>query len=392
MLLDQGRIPTRFTGLQRKSIMKNLFGLALCLLGLAQPASAAIIIGQTAAFTGGPASAVKEMTLGAKLVIDKQNAAGGVNGEQIELVSMDDGFKPDRAVANAKALISEKKIVAMLLTRGTPTAEAMIPILNQHGVPLIAPSTGAISLHSPVQPMIFNLRSTYQVEAKKMITQFCTMAMCQNIAIIHVDDSFGRDALAGADQGFKLEGSKAMFTAKFNRETNDLKEALAQVKAFKPKAVIVIASSGPSVTAVKEIRKIDKAIYIATLSTNANAGFVKEAGVDGRDVIVAQVFPRESALDIPLVREGRKLLADAGRSERLSPAMMEGMAGARLLISALQKTPSPVTSKKLLTTLNSGTSFDIGWPRYDIKFRPDNHSGTTFIDLSRIAEDGRFQR
>ena len=54
----------------------------ICMAG---GATAQIIVGQTAGFTGAVAATVKETTDGAKLYIDAINARGGVNGQRIEI-------------------------------------------------------------------------------------------------------------------------------------------------------------------------------------------------------------------------------------------------------------------------------------------------------------------
>ena len=85
------------------------------------------------------------------------------------MIRMDDGFDVKRASENARILIEDKKVVALFLSRGTPHALAVIPLLDTNGVPLIGPSTGAMVLHKPVQKHVFNVRSTYQREAEKAV-------------------------------------------------------------------------------------------------------------------------------------------------------------------------------------------------------------------------------
>src|SRR5579862_9225758 len=65
-------------------------------------ACADILIGQTAGFSGPVGAGVKEATDGAKLYLDHVNAEGGVNGEHIVLLSMDDKFEPALAAENAR--------------------------------------------------------------------------------------------------------------------------------------------------------------------------------------------------------------------------------------------------------------------------------------------------
>ena len=79
--------------MQHAPVLRLFFIACLAFGGTAQ---AQLLIGQTAGFTGPVASGVKETTEGAKLYIDSVNAKGGVNGQKIELVSLDDKFDPDK--------------------------------------------------------------------------------------------------------------------------------------------------------------------------------------------------------------------------------------------------------------------------------------------------------
>ncbi|MBY0466189.1 MAG: ABC transporter substrate-binding protein, partial [Burkholderiales bacterium] len=147
-----------------------LAGTALALwLATSGAAWAQIRIGQPSGFTGSVAAGVKENTDGARLYLDALNAKGGINGQQVELVSVDDKFDPKQTVALATDLIDKQGVVALFLNRGTPHAEALLPLLAERKVPLIAPSTGAMVLHQPVNPWVFNVRATYQREAARAV-------------------------------------------------------------------------------------------------------------------------------------------------------------------------------------------------------------------------------
>src|SRR4051812_37615112 len=168
-------------------------------------AQSQIVIGQTAGITGTVAAGVKETTDGARLWIDHTNARGGVNGQKVELLSMDDKFDPKLAAANAKVLIEEKNVTALFLVRGTPHSEAILPLLEANGVALIGPSTGAMVMHQPVKRYVFNVRATYQREAEKAVTHLNTMGV-NRIAVVYADDSFGADGVEGARKGFQKAG------------------------------------------------------------------------------------------------------------------------------------------------------------------------------------------
>jgi ABC-type branched-subunit amino acid transport system substrate-binding protein len=142
-----------------------------------------ILVGQTAGFTGIAAAGVKETSEGAKLWIDAVNARGGVNGQKIELISMDDRFDPGLAASNARELIEARNVVALFLNRGTPHTEAILPLLEKHAIPLIAPSSGAMVLHEPVKKYVFNVRAPYQREAEKAVTHLRALGIYR-IAVV----------------------------------------------------------------------------------------------------------------------------------------------------------------------------------------------------------------
>ena len=68
-----------------------------------------ITFGQAAVLEG-PASALGlGMQMGLNAAFDEINAKGGVHGRKIKLISVNDGYEPDRAIAATKKLIEEDK-------------------------------------------------------------------------------------------------------------------------------------------------------------------------------------------------------------------------------------------------------------------------------------------
>ena len=86
-----------------------------------------INLGQTADFSGPQAALVKDTTAAAKAYFDKINSQGGVNGRKIVLTSRDDGYDVKRIVENAKELIDDTQVLALMLPRGTANSEALLP-------------------------------------------------------------------------------------------------------------------------------------------------------------------------------------------------------------------------------------------------------------------------
>jgi ABC-type branched-subunit amino acid transport system substrate-binding protein len=361
---------------------------AVALLTLCLSVQAQLLIGQTAGFTGPVGAGVKETSDGARLYIDAVNAKGGVNGQKIELVSLDDKFDPKLAVENARKLIEEDGVLAMFLTRGTPHTEGMIPLLDKHGVALVAPSTGAMVLHQPVVRHIFNVRATYQREAEKAIAHLNTIGISR-IAVLYADDSFGADGLAGAQKGMDKAGIKPVALEKFDRSKPDFSKIAPRVARLEPQTVMMVASGTAVVDAVKALRAAGSSAQVVTLSNNASGGFVKSLGSQARGVIVTQVFPYERSIAYPIVKEAQEL-ARARDLGDVSPAMLEGFAGAKVLVEALRRAGAKPTRDKIQAALEGLRKFDIGG--LDVTYGPDDHTGLDFADLAIIGNDGKFKR
>lgn len=352
-------------------------------LGLAQ-----IVIGQTAGFSGPVAAGVKETTDGAKLWIDSVNAKGGVHGQKIELISMDDKFEPPLAKANAKVLIDEKNVVALFLNRGTPHTEGILPLLEAGGVPLIAPSTGAMVLHQPVKKHVFNVRATYQREAEKAVMHLHTLGITR-IAIVHADDSFGLDGLEGANKGFAKAGFQPVAVIKADRGKPDYKQIIPPIVQKEAQAVVWVASGSAVAEGVKALRLAKSAAQVVTLSNNASGGFIKSLGEHARGVIVTQVFPYERSVAYGFVKEALELAKAKGLAD-VSPAMLEGFTAAKVLVEALRRAGPRPTRQSVQAALEGLKKFDIGG--LEVSYGPDDHTGLDFADLSIITQDGRFRR
>ncbi len=351
-------------------------------------AQAQILIGQTVGVTGPVAATVKEAVDGARLYIDSVNARGGIRGEKIELITLDDKFDPKLAAANASTLITDKNVVALFLNRGTPHTEAIMPLLEKHGIALVAPSTGAMLLHSPVNRYIFNVRSSYQREAAKAVAHLHTLGI-DRIAIVHVDDSFGADALEGANKGLAKANLKPVAVIKADRSKPDYATIIPAVTKATPQAVLWFGSGTAVADGVKALRAAGSGAQVVTLSNNASSGFIKALGDASRGVIVTQVFPYEKSLSYGLVKEALEVAKAKGTSE-ISPAILEGYAGAKVLVEALRRAGPNPTRQKVLAALEGMQKFDLGG--LEVSYSADDHTGLDFADLSIIGTDGKFKR
>jgi branched-chain amino acid transport system substrate-binding protein len=354
-------------------------------------ALAQIRIGQTTALTGPAAAAVSEINIGAKLYLSAVNAEGGINGQQIELVSLDDNNKAPAAAENAEKLVADQRVVALFLSRGTPQTQAILPHLATGRIPLIAPSTGAMALHNPVNPWVFNVRASYQREAE-VVVRHLGLTGLDKVALLYVNDSFGEDAIQGAMRVFKQASVTPAMVQKVEREKPNYAVLIPKLTELKPLGVVIVGSPTSVTAGIKTMRAAGLRATVATLSNNAAGGFISGLGDDAGNVIVSQVFPSERRLAVPMIAEASRLAATQKVSQ-LTPAMIEGFAAAKVLVAGLrraEKENKVITRGSLKRALESLERYDIGG--LEITYSPTDHTGLDFADLSIIGADGTFRR
>ena len=132
--------------------MKNHFNNSIkilsCLLAVGALFSACtkkssdeIVIGQYGSMTGGEATFGQATDEGVRLAVEEVNAAGGIRGKKIKLVTMDDQGKAEDAASVVTRLIEQEKAVALLGEVASSRSLAAAPIAQNKKIPMVSPSS-----------------------------------------------------------------------------------------------------------------------------------------------------------------------------------------------------------------------------------------------------------
>jgi branched-chain amino acid transport system substrate-binding protein len=186
----------------------------------------------------GVASAYSAISKAIKAEFDYQNANGGVNGKKLDLVIYDDAYQPDRAVANAKKLVEQDKVLALFNTLGTANNIAIMKYANAVKVPQLFVATGATDFGKDVKanPWTIGWQPDYQSEAKVYAGFLKKNKPNAKVAVLFQNDSFGADLLNGFKTG--IQGSNITIVKEQSYASTDATVA-SQVK--------VLAGSGADV-------------------------------------------------------------------------------------------------------------------------------------------------
>lgn len=346
-----------------------------------------IRIGQSAGVTGPVAGSVKEQIAGAQVYLRTVNASGGVAGRRIELVTYDDGFDAKRTPDNVRKLLDEDKVFALFMVRGTPQNESIMPLVAEHKVPLVAPLTGAITLHRPVNRYVFNVRAKYQDEVARAINHLATTGMSR-IGIFHTTDGFGQDVLEGFTTAMQARGVQPAASVSFARPMGDISQGVAAMNKANPQAVLVIGSGSEAARIIRELRRGGSQAQFVTLSNNAADSFIRELGEDARGLIITQVVPGTNSSQMTLASEYRSQARQQGVEP--SNAGMEGFMSAKVLVEGLRRAGPEPTRERLVSALEGLRDYDLGGIL--ISYSPTRHTGSSFVEMSIVSSTGKLIR
>ena len=343
-----------------------------------------ITFGQAAVLEGPTSALGQGMRTGIQAAFDEINARGGVHGRKLKLISRDDGYEPDRAIAETKKLIEGDKVFALIGPVGTPTSAAAQPIATAAKVPFIGAFTGAGFLRNPKLENVINVRASYGAETEAWIKHLTEDLKIKKIAIFYQDDAFGRAGLDGVKAAMQKRGLGLAEEATYERNTVAVKTALLALRRAAPDAVVMVGAYKPCAELIKLAHKVEFNPVFVNISFVGATALARELGPDGRGVVVSQVvpFPWDTSL---------KVVADYQAAIKGAPdfVSLEGYLVGRLAIAALEKMSGEPTREGLIKAIKDAGKFDIGG--LTMTFGPTKNEGLDQVFLTVIQPDGSFK-
>ncbi|MCG8619981.1 MAG: ABC transporter substrate-binding protein [Desulfobacterales bacterium] len=208
-----------------------------------------------ASFLGDPEQKTMEM------MIEKINAAGGIDGVKLEAVIYDSEGDPAKAVSAVNKLLHKDKVLAIIGPSTTPTTLAIVNFVERAQVPLISCAAG-VKITSPVKPWVFKTAQS-DLLAVAAVYQHMKAKGIKKIGVLTVANSFGESGKHQLLNQAKDFGLEVVQADSFGAKDTDMTAQLTKIKAAGPDAIVCWGTNpGPAVVAknVKQL-KIDLPLY-----------------------------------------------------------------------------------------------------------------------------------
>jgi branched-chain amino acid transport system substrate-binding protein len=345
-----------------------------------------IVVHHVGPFTNSALAASNKETLdAADLYLSLVNARGGVNGRKIIIERNDDSQDSKKTSEITQAIVKDRGALALLLPRTSPSTEAMMPLAESAGLPLIGPQPGPTTVTSPMKRYVFAVRASYHAEVERAIELQHTLGR-RTFAFLIAADAFGSDVIKGAEAKLATYNLKPIVIEKIDNRNPEVSKAIAVFAKAKPEVIIFAAGAKAHADFIKGYAPTGNFTQFIALSNSSNSQFLKELGDFKRGVIVMQVFPSPDAATSELTREYREAVLAAKKT--ISYASFQGFITAKILVEAITRAGKTPTPASVTAALESMRNFDLGG--YVITFGQQNRMGSKFVEPTMITKDGRF--
>lgn len=345
-----------------------------------------IRIGQSCALTGQAQLLGKGMRDGARVYFRQVNAAGGINGRKIRLITMDDGHASNASIVNTKRLIEDENVFLLFGYVGAAPSKAALEIAQENSVPFFGSMSGAAFLREPVNRYMFNLRASDAREIEALIQKLVQERGAGKFAAFYADNPVGQVGLKIIRAALQRQGQELVSTVNYASNTLAVEPAGQELLAVQPDTVLLIGAAAPCAKLIIMMRNWGSdAVFAATSSVGSEALGIQLAN-KGLGVTISQVVPFPYDRRVPLVAEYQTLTGEFGEETETGFVGLEGFMAAKALCTILKNMGNPITRDGFITAAESQRETDLGGIK--ITFRPDNHQGVNDVFFTQVVPGG----
>lgn len=347
-----------------------------------------IVIGQSLPLGATDSGSSRRIVEGGRAYIEAVNAAGGIGGRLLKLVTLDNANDPIREASNIRALVAEHKAVAILTCFGDSLCSAAASVSAELGVALVGPMATGAGLNRLKHPFLFRIRATFDKEAAALARQLRSLALLNVLVVTDMPKTAGSvEMLQDALRLEKIRTTVIMV----DRQRKESFEALMP-ELVKGGFQAVVFDLGPQAIETMTAGGFEKnsawPLVVATTSMGSINALM--SSFKGRMFGFTTVVPSPEARAVPLARELQRHVDDYAEGAGVTYEGMEAYINARVLVEGLRRAAPKLQPGNVVSALNEMPDLDLGGFR--VSTRPGRSSASDFVDIAVRSRDGAMQK
>jgi branched-chain amino acid transport system substrate-binding protein len=234
-----------------------------------------IRIGWLAALTGPSSAPAIGFDRGVKYAVDTINAAGGVKGRKIEIVTRDTQGDPTKAVNATQEMISQAKVHAIWGPTNSGESLAVTPIMTRAKMPNIHPCVIDSLIDAEKYPYAFRL-SPSNTQWDNAVRKYALQILkAKKVAVIADTTGYGVAALKASVAGLKKDGAEVVYEANIDATQPDMTPDMLRAKNAGAQAIVVWSTS----------TGMDARLFNARAAMGWDVAFVGHPSMSSGDVV-----------------------------------------------------------------------------------------------------------
>lgn len=205
----------------------------------------------------GPTSSFGQSTKnGVELAVEEINAAGGVNGKKIEIVSEDDQGRPEQAKTVVSKLISQDKVQALLGEVASTNSLAAAPVAQEAKVPMITPSSTNPKV-TETGDYISRVCFIDPFQGSVMAKFAANTLKAKTAAVIgDVNSDYSKGLTQFFEEEFNRLGGKVIAKEAYTQTDPDFKGQLTKIRNLNPDVIYIPGYYGQVGIIAKQAREL----------------------------------------------------------------------------------------------------------------------------------------
>jgi branched-chain amino acid transport system substrate-binding protein len=198
-----------------------------------------IKIGWLAAMTGPSSAPTVGFNRGVIFAVDSINAAGGVKGRKIEIVTRDTQGDPTKAVNATQEMISQLKVHAIWGPVNSGEALATTPIMARGKIPNLHPCVVDTLIDTTKFPNAFRVAPS-NGQWDDAVRNYCLKILkLSKVAVIGDTTGYGVTAVGASVSAFKKDGADVVYQANVDATQPDMTPDMLRAKNAGAEVVVV---------------------------------------------------------------------------------------------------------------------------------------------------------
>lgn len=343
----------------------------------------------SSAMTSGPLAAFGHgIVAGTEAALNQVNSNGGVHGKEVKVDFRDDAYNAQKSVENIKQFIKADETFAFFCCAGTPNNIATIPLMQQAGIPSVAPYTGSTAIRKPEYDQVFHVRASYSDEIKNLMQRITSMGL-RDIGIAYLDNAFGKGQAGYARAELEKLNAEIVASVPIAIDGSNTLGAVKKLIAAQPSCVFLASAGAASAKIFAALKDNLVELPIITSSVGLTPASLKELGAKAAGTAVTRVVPDPQSLRMKLVRSFHRDMKLIGKADSISPISLESYINMRVMLRALEDAGSNPSREQFTMSLRSLRNWNM--EGFNIDFTGKSpYVGSSYVDMGIISKSGRI--